>query len=131
MQSCTVTWLNDTHTRTDTHSQAKVSVFFLTHGGTFSIFGVFWHGITHGRTRLLHKPAPLMDIGSVIISHVGCVFQISYDRPVTGSELGEGTEAKQISTFLLRLFRQDSTLIGVFRNKIKIPNSPASHREMC
>lgn len=58
MQSCTVTWLNDTHTRTDAHTlAAKVSAVSLTHGDTISRLLSFWHGITHGRTRLLHKPA--------------------------------------------------------------------------
>lgn len=34
--------------------------------------------------------------------------------------MGEGIEAKQISTFLLRLFGQDFILSGAFLNKTKI-----------
>lgn len=37
---------------------AKVFVVFDTHGGTVSFFWrLFWHGITHGRARLLPDPA--------------------------------------------------------------------------
>lgn len=77
-----------------------------THDSRAKVFGrlpdtwrhglAFWHLLArYLRTAALvcsHKPAPLRDIGSVIISHIGCVFQISYDRPVTGSEIkgGEG-----------------------------------------
>ncbi len=39
--------------------------------------------------------------------------------------MGEGIEAKQISTFLLRLFRQDFKLSGAFMNKTKTRISPS------
>lgn len=59
-----------------------------------SFFGVLWPRYYARPEPFAPQTGPPRDIGSVIISHVGCVFQISFDRPVTGSEIGKGREKR-------------------------------------
>lgn len=56
-RSCIVPWLNGTRFRTDSHSRPKFLSSSTRTEARRPFFGVFWHGITHDRTRLLPDPA--------------------------------------------------------------------------
>lgn len=91
------------------------------------MFGVFWHGITHGRTRLLHKPAHWGTLEAWSYLTSAMFFRLVMTGQLLEAKWGEGREAKQISTFLpLDCFVKISYWVeDLWRNR-KIASSASS-----
>lgn len=122
-----------THTYPHGHTfAAKVSVVFLTHGGTVSCLACFWPGITHGRSRLSHKPAQWETLGAWSYLTLAVFFRLVMTGQLLEAKWGRAW--RQNKSLLFSVDCSIKLTYRVFTIKIKIPSvvrQSTARRRMC